>query len=53
MSNHAKKIWVSPELCVYGSIEDITQQVFKSVGIGDGVILVQQNGPNVPLTPAS
>lgn len=57
---HTKKSWTAPQLNVYGDVETITQVNHphhaavttssdrKSIGVGDGVILVIP-GVNIPL----
>ena len=35
----AKTAWVTPELTTYGKVEEITQDTYKVIGPGDGVII--------------
>lgn len=35
----AKTAWVTPELTIYGKVEEITQSTWKRPGLGDGVIV--------------
>ena len=35
----AKTAWVTPELTTYGKVEEITQDTWKTLGPGDGVIV--------------
>jgi hypothetical protein len=41
--NVVRTAWVSPELTVYGKVEEITQQTWKKPGVGDGVIICISN----------
>ena len=34
-----KTAWVTPELTIYGKVEEITQTIWKKVGPGDGTII--------------
>jgi len=46
-----KKVWTSPKLVVYGSVNQITQAKIKHLGAGDDVILVIPPNPNpIPLS---
>ena len=43
-----KTAWATPELTIYGKVEEITQDTWKKVGPGDNVIVcINGNAINV------
>lgn len=46
-THQVKKGWVTPEVTVHGTVEQITQQqIIKRIGASDGYVFII-NGPSV------
>jgi hypothetical protein len=47
MAGKEKKEWKSPQLTIFGSVEDITKTTVKYLNSNDGFVLGSPQGPTI------